>query len=64
MYSTICLLRHVIQDFVQKAVFSEIQAISVGGVTMYDKGWRHKYCFKSLQKCFRRAFYINRQNDV
>ena len=28
------------KDFVQEAFFSEIQALEVGGVTMYDKvGW-------------------------
>ena len=40
LYSPICLLYCVIQDFVQEAFFSEIQALEVGGVTMYDKvGW-------------------------
>ena len=31
MDSLICLLYRVIQDFVQKALFSEIQAIRSGG---------------------------------
>ena len=38
MYSPIYLLYRVIQDFVQKALFSEIRQLQVGWVTMYDKG--------------------------
>ena len=41
MHSPVCLLCLVIQDFVQKALFSEIQANRCGWgnyvVTMYDK---------------------------
>ena len=52
MYNPICLLYRVIQDFMQKALFSEIQAIR--------SGWG-----KLLQRCFRHAnLYINRPNDV
>ena len=36
--SPICLLYHVIKNFVQKALFPEILAVISGwGVTMYDK---------------------------
>ena len=39
MCRLMCLLYRVIQDFVKKkTLFSEIQAIRVGGVTMYDEG--------------------------
>ena len=38
MCSPICPLYRVIQDFVQKALFPEIQAIRSGWVTTYDKG--------------------------
>ena len=37
MYSQICRFYRVIHDLVQKALFSEIQAIRGGWVTMYDK---------------------------
>ena len=36
--SPICLFYHVIQKFVQYALFSEIQAVRRGWGTMYDKG--------------------------
>ena len=41
MFSPICLLNRLIQEFVQKALFSEIQRyrqLEVGGVTTYDNG--------------------------
>ena len=38
MCSSICLLYHVIQDFMQKALFFRYRQLKVGGVTMYDKG--------------------------
>ena len=57
--SPIRLLYHVIQDFVQK--FLRYRQKEFVGVTLYDRGWRLKYCFKSVLTCFRRAnFYTNR----
>ena len=45
----------------QKALFLRFGQLEVDEVTIYDKEYRHKCCFKSLQKCFRHAkFYIDR----
>ena len=38
MCSPMYLLYVVVQDFVQKALFSECRQLEVGDVTMYDKG--------------------------
>ena len=46
-------------------IFLRYRQLVVGGVSMYEKGQRHKYCFKSLQTCLRHAiFYIDRHDEV
>ena len=38
MYSAICLLYRVIQDFMQKALFLIYRQLEVDRVALYDKG--------------------------
>ena len=67
MCSPICLLLFIVlyRTSCRKPYFRRYRELEVGRVTMYDKIGRHKYCFKSVEKCFSHAnIYINRHYDV